>query len=310
MPLVETLALLGDERREPGVRGVAGQYPVGYERVDAQSVQRDPGAGGAQGLGRRGPRLGDQPQGRRGVLDERLDGGQLGVPPGGRLVQPLRGHGYPGELGHHRAQRAGGLPLLGQQSAQIAAQVPGQGEQGQGVAQRRQVDDEDVPVPGRGPAQGVQQGGLFAARQFGEFLTGQLAGAEEFERRGGPLLEGERLRTEVRAGVDARGPQAVPYRSGVLRRPGGRAEDIAERVGGEQQDTSAAAGGGERGGGGDGRTARPARAGDEDRTHRRQAPGTDSTRFLRPARARSMMTFSALRLIMPSIGILTSTVSR
>ncbi|GAA2601891.1 hypothetical protein GCM10010424_60850 [Streptomyces lienomycini] len=36
----------------------------------------------------------------------------------------------------------------------------------------------------------------------------------------------------------------------------------------------------------------------------------DSTRFFRPARARSMMTFSALRLIMPSIGILTSTVSR
>ena len=36
----------------------------------------------------------------------------------------------------------------------------------------------------------------------------------------------------------------------------------------------------------------------------------DSTLFFSPARARSMMTFSALRLIMPSIGILTSTVSR
>ena len=36
----------------------------------------------------------------------------------------------------------------------------------------------------------------------------------------------------------------------------------------------------------------------------------DSTRFFSPASARSMMTFSALRLIMPSIGILTSTVSR
>lgn len=35
----------------------------------------------------------------------------------------------------------------------------------------------------------------------------------------------------------------------------------------------------------------------------------DSTRFFRPASARSMMTFSALRLIMPSMGILTSTVS-
>lgn len=36
----------------------------------------------------------------------------------------------------------------------------------------------------------------------------------------------------------------------------------------------------------------------------------DSTRFFSPANARSMMTFSALRLIMPSIGILTSTVRR
>ena len=36
----------------------------------------------------------------------------------------------------------------------------------------------------------------------------------------------------------------------------------------------------------------------------------DSTRFFKPANARSMMTFSALRLIMPSIGILTSTVRR
>lgn len=35
----------------------------------------------------------------------------------------------------------------------------------------------------------------------------------------------------------------------------------------------------------------------------------DSTLFFSPARARSMMTFSALRLIMPSMGILTSTVS-
>ena len=36
----------------------------------------------------------------------------------------------------------------------------------------------------------------------------------------------------------------------------------------------------------------------------------DSTRFFSPANARSMMTFSALRLIMPSMGILTSTVRR
>lgn len=40
-----------------------------------------------------------------------------------------------------------------------------------------------------------------------------------------------------------------------------------------------------------------------------QACAPLSTRFFRPARARSMMTFSALRLIIPSMGILTSTVS-
>ncbi len=38
-------------------------------------------------------------------------------------------------------------------------------------------------------------------------------------------------------------------------------------------------------------------------------PAPDSTRFFSPASARSVMTFSALRLIMPSMGILTSTVS-
>lgn len=58
------------------------------------------------------------------------------------------------------------------------------------------------------------------------------------------------------------------------------------------------------------------RSGCSCRRHPSDAPSAepdepiDSTRFLRPARARSMMTFSALRLIMPSMGILTSTVRR
>ncbi len=69
---------------------------------------------------------------------------------------------------------------------------------------------------------------------------------------------------------------------------------------------------------------RSARAGDQDglRAGGRgaggragQLPASDasappaSTRFFSPSSARSMMTFSALRLIMPSMGILTSTVS-
>jgi hypothetical protein len=49
--------------------------------------------------------------------------------------------------------------------------------------------------------------------------------------------------------------------------------------------------------------------GRRDHCPRRDGYAPDSTLFFRPARARSMMTFSALRLIMPSIGILTSTVS-
>ena len=44
--------------------------------------------------------------------------------------------------------------------------------------------------------------------------------------------------------------------------------------------------------------------------HSSRVPESDSTRFFRPLRAVSTMTFSALRLIMPIIGILTSTESR
>ncbi|GAA0649370.1 hypothetical protein GCM10009535_29170 [Streptomyces thermocarboxydovorans] len=49
---------------------------------------------------------------------------------------------------------------------------------------------------------------------------------------------------------------------------------------------------------------------DPHQTDRRaEAQTPDSTRFFNPASARSMMTFSAFRLIIPSIGIFTSTVS-
>ncbi|GAA2108679.1 hypothetical protein GCM10009759_48750 [Kitasatospora saccharophila] len=87
------------------------------------------------------------------------------------------------------------------------------------------------------------------------------------------------------------------------------AEQVVHRavrvVGGQQQGVAALPGVVQGGGGGD-----PAglRAADQYGAGG-HGPGQLSTRFFSPASARSMMTFSALRLIMPSIGILTSTAS-
>lgn len=271
-------------------------------------MQGEAGPGGAQGVlgGRAG--LGDQPERGGFVLDEGLDGGQLLVLAGGGLVQPLGGHRDPGELGEDGAQGAGGLAFGGEQPAQIAAELFREGEQGQGLGQRREVDDEGV-VAGEvalgGAAQRVQQGELRGAGEFGELLAVEPARAEEVEDAGGTVLQLGEFGAEVLAGVDADVVEAVGDRGGS---GGGR--EAGYGLGGEQQGAAAAVGGGQCGGRRDGGTARAAEAGDQDRTHVAQALGADSTRFFRPARARSMMTFSALRLIMPSSGILTSTASR
>ncbi len=98
----------------------------------------------------------------------------------------------------------------------------------------------------------------------------------------------------------------------------------AVRVVGREEQGAPALPGGVQGGGG-GHLGRRRVAADQDGACRRHAvpplflraagpqsavpAAVSSTRFFRPARARSMMTFSALRLIMPSIGILTSTAS-
>ena len=94
-------------------------------------------------------------------------------------------------------------------------------------------------------------------------------------------------------------------------RAGVRADRYAERVtervrrvGREHQGLAAARRGQRRGAGGDSGLADPALAGEEE-----EAQCYPSTRFFNSFRAVSMMTFSALRLIMPSIGILTSTAS-
>lgn len=252
---------------------MARQHPVGDQGVDPQPVQGEPGAGGVQGVLGGRARFGDQPECRRAVLDQRLDPGQLGVAPGGGLVQPLGGHGDTGELREHRAQGAGGLAFLGQQPAQIAAQLFGQGQQGEGFAQRRQVDDEEVvagagPVALRGAAQGVQQGEFGAAGEFGELLAVHAVAAEQVEHAGQLVLECEEFAAEVRAGVDPDGPQAVgdPGGFGVRREAGCG-------VGGDQQGAGAASGAGQRGGRRDGGTAGAAEAGDQDRPHRIRPSG-------------------------------------
>lgn len=154
--------------------------------------------------------------------------------------------------------------------------------------------------------QGVQEGELRASGQFGEFLAVQPAGAEQVEDAGGPVLEGDEFTAEVVRGVDA--GVVEPFR-GLGGRVAVAGREARYGVGGDQQRAPASGRRRQRGRRGDGGTACAAGAGDEDRTHD-QAFGTDSTRFFRPARARSMMTFSALRLIMPRRGILTSTASR
>ncbi|CAO0827926.1 hypothetical protein SMICM17S_09655 [Streptomyces microflavus] len=254
-------------------------------------------------------RLGDQAQRGGAVLDQRLDGGQLLVLAGGGLVQPLRGHRDPGELGEDRAQGAGGLAFGGQQPAQVAAELFGEGQQGEGLAERREVHDEGVvaaggPVARGGAVEGVQEGELRGAGEFGELLAVEAPGSDQVQHAGSALLELGEFGAEVLAGVDPGVVEAVGDRGRF--RAGGEA---GYGLGGDQEGAAAARGGGQGGRRGDGRTACAAGTGDQDRTHRHQLCGTDSTRFFRPASARSMMTFSALRLIMPRSGILTSTAS-
>ncbi len=246
---------------------------------------------------------------------------------GGGVVELLGRHRDAGELGEHRAQRAGRLALGRQQTAQIAADLGGQGEQPERFGGGGHVDDDHVPVArGVFGAQRVQQREVLGAGEFGEFVLVEGAGAEQVEGRAGPLLEGEEFLAETVAGVDAQGVQARRYRGGCAGAEGGAQHRFRRAaVGGEQECPRAPAGAGQGGRGGERGAARAAGARDEDDAHAQSflassglgraggpaawSAGPLSTRFFSPASARSMMTFSALRLIMPSIGILTSTVS-
>src|SRR5690606_11773842 len=247
--------------------------------------------------------------------------------------QRVGGQRHPGEAAEHGPQGAGRLPFGREQAAQVAAEFTGEGEQGEGALGGREVDDEEVVLlrQGRVP-QGAQQGELLGAGQRGQFVGLQAGGAEQVECGAGAVLQGGEVLPEVRVGLDAAGgePRGCLDGCGPDGHPQHRAQGVRP-VGAEDEGAGARAGGGQRGAGRDGGTAAAAGARDQEGTHEGErypcatgangacAPrrleragysSPDSTRFFSPASARSMMTFSALRLIMPSIGILTSTVSR
>ncbi len=371
-------------------------------------MQGEARGGGAHGVGAGGAGLGDQADGGAGGLQDGLHGGEFVLPAGGGLVQPGGRHRDTREAAEHGAQGAGRLPLGREQPAQIAAELLGEREGGEGLGGGRQVDDHGVvrAVVG-GVAQGAQQGQLLAAGQRGELVAVEPVGAEQVEGSGGTFLQGEQVVPEAVVGGEV--PGGEPR---VRVRPAEHRAEGVGAVGGQHEDPVAGARRGERGARGDGGPPGAAGAGDEKGAHKGEryvsdapgrrgvgpkwrarwgvrpehrptgaatpvrkagppghppghrpaeppnrnarsagtagrAPGPTgrttgsasgspecragpgrrnagppagrrsgragylpvSTRFFRPARARSMMTFSALRLIMPSIGILTSTVS-
>ncbi len=138
------------------------------------------------------------------VGEEGLDGGELEVEAGGRLVDPLRGHRDAREPPEHRAQRAGGLPLGRQQAAQDAAQFLGQGEEGERARGGGKVDDEEVVVVlgGGGVPQGAQHGEFLGAGKGAGLLGRQTGGAEQVERTARALLQRGEVGAEPRVGID------------------------------------------------------------------------------------------------------------
>ncbi len=324
LPVGERLALLGEEGGEPAVAGGLGQDAVGDQGLGAQGAQGEAEAGGAYGVGTGRAGFGDQAYDGVPVGEDGLYGGQFDVPAGRGLVQPVGGHGDAGQPAEDGAQGAGRLPLGREQTAQVAAQLLGEGEQGEGLRQGREVDDEEVVALAEGGVpQGAQEGQLPGAGQRGDLLGVQPGGAEQVQDVRGAALEGGEVLAEAFGGVRAPGGEV---RGGLDGGRSGRGAQCGAQgvgvVGAEQEGAGAVGCGAQCGGGSDGRTTAAAWARDQDGAHeaeryrRARVPdrgdyfSPDSTLFFRPARARSMMTFSALRLIMPSMGILTSTVRR
>lgn len=357
-PLLEDLALLGDGSVEPAARhGLRlRQDAVGDQQVGAQAAQGEGEGGGAHGVGAGRAGFGHQPYDGVAVVDHGLHGGELDVPAGRGLVQPLRGHRNSGQPPQDGPQRAGGLPFGGDQPAQVAAQLLGEREQGEGLRGGGQIHDEQVvPLAEGGVPQRPQQRELLGT---GEGVTSSGSSREAPRRsraaearswkpaRSSRKLSAASGRQAVRVSLTRVGvapvgtPRAAPRVS--VRSPPSRRVRVPSRA---AASAVAAA-----------TVVRPLppgpvirmvrmgvnRNGRRDQGRSERSPGLttptthvtpvqafqpvrrsstgagaagadpylpDSTRFFSPANARSMMTFSAFRLIIPSIGILTSTVS-
>lgn len=145
-------------------RGGLGQHAVGDQGRGGQAAQGEAEAGGAHGVGAGRAGFGDQAYGGAAVGEDGLHGGQLGVPAGGGLVEPVGGHRDAGEAAEDGAQGAGRLPLGREQAAQVAAELLGEGEQAECLGGGRQVHDQQlVPLAEGGVAQGAEEGELLGA---------------------------------------------------------------------------------------------------------------------------------------------------
>ncbi len=274
---------------------------MGDQGVQPVPVQGEAGANPAQLVGAVGLGVQHQADGGARRLDDAPGLGERLGGPGAGLEKPVAGHRHPGDGGEQRAQGAGGLALFGEQPGQVAVELFGQGEGGDQFGGLRGGHHQDVGVGG---AQRPQQGELPGAGQRRELLGVQRGGADQVERRAEAWAELAECGAEGLLLVHPGRREVLGVPDGLLAEPDPEhgVDGAVRVVGGEQQGPAALAGGVQRGGGGDQRRAVTA---DQDRPEGH----CPSTRFFNPASARSMMTFSALRLIMPSIGIFTSTAS-
>ena len=313
------------------LRGGVGEDPVDDHRVDDEAVEAE-GGPGAPGLGD-DHALGGQhePHGGEVAGQQPLHLAQVPVPARHHL-EHLRGRQrHAGRGGRSRAQRPDEPALGRQQAVEVPGERLGQGEQAQRLGGGRAVDDDEVPWPRLDlRPQLEERGDLVGPRQRGELLGDDGVDAEGAEHAQEVVLHHPPGAVEGvwRADLQGREARARPRPA-----PGGAAppeprcgwarevdvEGVAERVGRvgrHDQGLDAGPGGPDSGGGGGRGLSDPALAGEEDDAHAANQPTVresrpqPSTRFFSSLSAVSMMTFSALRLSIPSIGTLTSTASR
>ena len=224
-------------------------------------------------------------------------------------------HRHPGGPGQHRPERLHHPALDREHPRHVPAERLRQRQQSQGLRRGSAVDHDHVPaVTDRVGPQLEERQHLLGTRDHGQLLRGDRVDTGRVEHRHqvaldlapGPLeaaLRVDLLDPQPRLDLGRLGPERC--RTG--------AEGVAERVcrvGRHDQGPPPGTRGERRRTGGGGGLADPALAGEEDDAHEVTPAQRDSTRFFRPFSAVSMMTFSALRLSIPIIGIDTSTASR